>query len=110
MSKEKKLVPFFVTIYPTNGIEHVAIELNHAIAQKRSGEWEDIQLVRTSGYSDEWCIEGKRLETDQEYNLRLKQEELSKKRAERYRKDEEQRERKEYERLKKKFEKDNPTC
>ena len=94
------------TIDPDDGIDNLINSLQAAKEAEKSGEWTGLLV---SSYSDddyasvEWHIKGYRLETDKEYNKRMKEEEKVAKFKKKIKEDKEERDKKEYERLKKKF-------
>jgi hypothetical protein len=94
------------TIHPDDGIDNLINSLQAAKEAEKSGEWTGL-LVSWYSYDDytsvEWHIKGYRLETDKEYNQRMKDLEKVAKFKKKMKEDREERDKKEYERLKKKF-------
>lgn len=110
MTDKMFILSNLMEIDPDEGINNAIQKLTHALAKQDSGEWQEIELFGDDSYSGCWHIEGRRLETDQEYEYRKKWEEETKEREKRLQEQNLMRERMEYERLKKKFEKDNTAC
>lgn len=94
--------------YELNGkLEDIIKNLTTIMLNADAGGYSNIQINWGTGYcSDdiEWSITGDRLETDKEYEARLKLENRLDEQRKKDRLLKEQYERKEYERLKKKFE------
>lgn len=94
------------TIHPDDKIDNLINSLQAAKEAEKNGEWSELSV---EWYSDddfssvEWYIKGYRLETDKEYNKRMKDLEKASKFKKKMKEDKEERDKKEYERLKKKF-------
>jgi hypothetical protein len=82
--------------------------LTKLYVEAQAAGFSNIRISWSSGYSSddiEWCIRGDRIETDREYDARIKMEKRIAGQRKKDQLNREQQERKEYERLKKKFEK-----
>jgi len=114
MSDKIRIYTFIEAIDTMTSFEEFASRINSLNADLEAGKWTDIEtsVENRQGYSDwMYVIHGYRLETDEEYAVRLKQIEETKKfmaknakNAKKAREANEKRDRKQYERLKKKFE------
>jgi len=106
MTNKIRVYDIYTTIHPDDGIDNLINSLQGAKEAEKSGEWTDLLV---DWYSDddytsaEWHIKGYRLETDKEYNKRMKELEKASKFKKKMKEDKEERDKKEYERLKKKF-------
>jgi hypothetical protein len=106
MTNKIRVYDIYTTIHPDDGIDNLINSLQTAKEVEKSGEWTDLLV---DWYSDddyqtaEWHIKGYRLETDKEYNQRMKDLEKVAKFKKKMKEDREERDKKEYERLKKKF-------
>lgn len=108
MLKDQCYVDSHSYYYFEGDIKQIIHNLTKLYADGEAAGFSNIRIVWSSGYSSddvEWSAVGDRLETDREYDARLKTE----KRVAAQRKKDRliiaQQERKEYERLRKKFEK-----
>jgi hypothetical protein len=106
MTNKIRVYDIYTTIHPDDGIDNLINSLQAAKEAEKSGEWTGL-LVSWYSYDDytsvEWHIKGYRLETDKEYNQRMKDLEKVAKFKKKMKEDREERDKKEYERLKKKF-------
>jgi hypothetical protein len=75
MSDKIRVWDVYETIHPDNGLRSVIDSLQNAEAAEASGEWTQLQLDSTGDdeyHSAEWRIVGYRMETDKEYEKRMK--------------------------------------
>jgi len=103
MSGKIRVWDVYDTIHPDNGLRSVIDSLQNAEA---SGEWTQLQLDSTDDdeyHSAEWRIVGYRMETDKEYEKRMKDLAKAKTIVEKQKQQKKVDERKLYEKLKKKY-------
>ena len=106
MSDKIRVWDVYETIHPDNGLRSVIDSLQNAEAAEASGEWTQLQLDSTGDdeyHSAEWRIVGYRMETDKEYEKRMKDLEKAKVLADNQKEKQKVDERKLYEKLKKKY-------
>ena len=106
MSGKIRVWDVYETIHPDNGLRSVIDSLQNAEAVEASGEWTQLQLDSTGDdeyHSAEWRIVGYRMETDKEYDKRMKDLEKAKTIVEKQKQQKKVDERKLYEKLKKKY-------
>ena len=106
MSGKIRVWDVYETIHPDNGLRSVIDSLQNAEAAEASGEWTQLLLDSTGDdeyHSAEWRIVGYRMETDKEYDKRMKDLEKAKVLADKQKEKQKVDERKLYEKLKKKY-------
>ncbi len=101
----RKLKVFQTFYFEGEDTIHTWVDIETKINQYKSQGWGGFRFYLPGpGTFPDISLYKHRLETDKEYEIRIKQEESMKKYEERNRLRKEQRERKQYEELKKKFE------
>lgn len=109
MSERKRIRDEYCVLDNYFDLKTIAEKINAAIEAEKNGEWTEIYSYVKSDYEDSYnfVIVGKRLETDDEYNRRVKQEERqrnkNKKDKEKQKVEQEKYEKKLYEKLKNKY-------
>lgn len=106
MTNKIRVFDIYTTIHPADGLDNLINSLQAAKEAEKSGEWSELSVDWNSDddyQTANWYIKGYRLETDKEYNQRMKDLEKVAKFKKKMKEDREERDKKEYERLKKKF-------
>ena len=109
MSERKRISDEYCVLDNYVDLKTLAEKINAAIEAEKNGEWSEMHSDVKSEYEDSYniVIVGKRLETDAEYNRRIKQEERqrnqNKKNKEKQKVEQEKYEKKLYEKLKNKY-------
>ena len=110
MSEKIKVYENIEDISPNDSLGAIIAALQSIEQREKNGELFDVSIEISSDYEydHDWHIVGYRMETDSEYNIRMKQlehaKELMAKNDEKAKAANEARDLKEYKRLKKKFE------
>ena len=106
MSGKIRKHDIFDTVSPSSTVSAIIKLLQRAEAAEASGEWTEIEIEYSVDdyYSGEWSIVGYRMETDREYQIRMKELAKAKTLSDKQKEKEKIDERKLYEKLKKKYE------